>query len=350
MCEFVWSNEWCDMCEYVLSHLYLTTQHTLYSHIWHHSLLSCDVFTHVTPLFLLSRMHGVVSGVIRVNISYHTTYLIFTRMTPLFTEWWCIHTCVTTLYLITYVRSNEWCHLCELVTPYIRDKKQSGVTCVNTSPLSKEWILSKHIWMSIWDIYIYIYIIYIYIYIYIYICIYIWRCDSMHSHVWHHSSLRTNSCFLHMCDMTHPNVWHDSLACVAWLIPMLTWLPILCAFIWMWMHAMTSSYGKVSHVKHTNESWHTCPTHEWVMAHSNEWSHTCECMHAIASSYGKVSLVTHMNESWHTCECVMSHTWMIHVTHEKKTRVYTELWVISHTWMYAMTSDECIWDSESCHT
>ena len=141
-----------------------------------------------------------------------------------------------------------------------------------------------------------------------------------------------------------------------------------------------------------NESWHT---YQWVMAHIpishgthiNESLHTyvymcvhvCTCEYrallqlnrallqlkrallqlnrALLISYltgiARISQimshtwmvhVTHVNESCHTYQWVMSHTSMSHVTHINES-CYAYECIISHTWMSHVTHV-----NESCHT
>jgi len=94
--EFVRSDEWCHTWECMLSHLHIYIHIYIYIYIYiyiiyiyiyishiliHmcfdkiHSLLSGDVFTHVTPLCFLSRMYGVTSSH-RWHHSLLRTYVI----------------------------------------------------------------------------------------------------------------------------------------------------------------------------------------------------------------------------------------------------------------------------------
>jgi len=92
----------------------------------------------------------------------------------------------------------------------------------------------------------------------------------------------------------------------------------------------------------------SCHTNDWVMSHiwmihvthMNESCHTREWV----MSHTWMSHVTHTNESCHTHEKVMSRTWMRHVTHMNAS-CHTHEWVILHTWMSHSTHM-----NESCHT
>jgi len=94
-----------------------------------------------------------------------------------------------------------------------------------------------------------------------------------------------------------------------------------------------TSHIWMSHVRHTNESCHTCES--WVMSHmcmshvthANESCHTDEWV----MSY-------FVNESCHTYGWVLSHIWKSHVTHIDES-CHTCEWVFDHTCVAASVRD-----------
>jgi len=98
------------------------------------------------------------------------------------------------------------------------------------------------------------------------------------------------------------------------------------------------SHVWISYVARMNESWHTCHTYEWVMAHfqsyrvtcmshvkhmdkpylTYEWvmgllSRYCSCRRTHEQWYMNGSFLTYKNESCHTYECAMAR--MSHISH-----------------------------------
>jgi len=81
--------------------------------------------------------------------------------------------------------------------------------------------------------------------------------------------------------------------------------------LWRELWSKTPVATRMSHAKHTNESWHK---YEWVIAYT--WM-----IH-----------VTQMNESWHTYEWFMAHIWMSHGTNMNES-LHTHGWFVSHKWV-----------------
>jgi len=120
----------------------------------------------------------------------------------------------------------------------------------------------------------------------------------------------------------------------------------------------------MSHVEHLNASVRrqhrrsplptTCDSkhmtwHIW-MSHVNtlKWvtSHICmsDVTHEWVMSHIWIIHVTHLNESCHTYEWVISHIWMSHITHMNES-CHTYEWVMSHIWTSHVTplNDACRW-------
>jgi len=110
----------------------------------------------------------------------------------------------------------------------------------------------------------------------------------------------------------------------------------------VWTHHDTRwSIEESNHPYEYMESCHTslsCITLEWVCALEKlfYWWYVPRVMNECVVSHTWVSHVTHMNKSSHTYEWVMSHLWMSHVTLE---------WVMSHIWISHVTHM-----NESSHT
>ena len=91
-------------------------------------------------------------------------------------------------------------------------------------------------------------------------------------------------------------------------------------------------------IKNLNRLPVMCHTNKWVMSHiwMSHVTHTNESYHIDERKHfiDYLSCVTHINESCHTYEWVMSHIWMSHVTHMNES-CHTHEWVISHRWKEA---------------
>ena len=126
------------------------------------------------------------------------------------------------------------------------------------------------------------------------------------THEWVMSHMNLCVCHTWMCHVTHECVMsHMNVSCHTWMC-----------------HVTHTHMCHVTHVNKVYHAYRSYVTHTHMTCHT----HTVQVSVAVSSIVTVMShiIATHMNESCHT---LLRHTWMSHVTHHWDTHE----WVMSHT-------------------
>jgi len=164
-----------------------------------------------------------------------------------------------------------------LTTPCIRDKRKSGVTCVNTSQLSKEWCHMCE---------------------YKVCCVVRYRCDKTYSHISHHSLLHTNShitsyifthYFIHIHSLLHTYshitsyiFTHDSIHIHTWLHTYSHMTPYIFTHDSIHIHTWLHTYSHITSYIFTHDFIHI---HTWLHTYSHITSYIFTHMTPLITPY-----------------------------------------------------------------